>query len=207
MVNKKEEPRRTRRDRTVPIFKDRIREVIDKAGLSGAELAKAIGLDPRTFNHVTSGNTHPDLMTLKEVAQRTDTSVDYMLGLSDSTMVGKPGVEWRDYSLIKVFSSTAAIGGDEYEGMLLPKSMCGGAKIAVRYRGSDLQPDVLPGAVVLIDTADTKEIVNGSIYLIGGSHPFLALVSRRGGDIFVAEGLAGSDVVIDGRVCLIINKT
>jgi len=120
--------------------------------------------------------------------------------------VGKPRIEWHDYASINVFSSTGAIGGDDFEAMLLPKSMSGGAKIGIRYRGADLQPDIMPGGIALIDESDVDEIVNGSIYLIGGSHPFLAKVSRRGGTILIGDEEAEKVINIQGRVCLIINQ-
>ena len=204
MADKKK--RRTRRDRAVPIFKERLREVIEASGMSGAELAHDLGLDPRTFNHMVSGNTHPDLMTLKEVSQRCNTSVDYLLGSSDSTMVGKPGIEWFDYQNVHVFASAAAIGGAKFEVKIFPKDLCQGAEVAVRYRGTDLQPEVMPGGIALIDQSDVDEIVNGSIYLIGGEHPFLAKVSRRGGTVMIGDEEAGADLDIQGRVCLIINQ-
>lgn len=60
-----------------------IKEARERAGLSQKELAKIIGVAPNTFHGYESGKHDPKSDLLVAIAQICNTSVDYLLGISD----------------------------------------------------------------------------------------------------------------------------
>lgn len=63
-----------------------IKEAREHAGLSQKELAKIIGVAPNTFHGYESGKHDPKSNLLAAIAQACNTSVDYLLGVSDECL-------------------------------------------------------------------------------------------------------------------------
>ena len=60
----------------------RLRELIEKKGLSMLQLAKEIGVSRQAINSYTLGESVPDANNLTKIAEYFDVSTDYLLGLS-----------------------------------------------------------------------------------------------------------------------------
>ena len=99
-------PKVTRIKRDYPEFRDRLRDTIAERDLTQTKAAEMVGMDIRTFNHVVSGPTHPDLMLLKDIGSKFDVNLNYLFGLSDrkqrhpktsaSTTTGfSTGLRWK----------------------------------------------------------------------------------------------------------------
>ena len=63
------------------IFAVRLRECMEKQGISQSELADEIGKTRQAVNFYTLGKTVPDADTLALISIRLDISADYLLGL------------------------------------------------------------------------------------------------------------------------------
>lgn len=66
------------------VFAVRLRDCLEKQGISQADLAKDIGKTRQSVNFYTLGETVPDADTLILISRRLGVSVDYLLGLSDA---------------------------------------------------------------------------------------------------------------------------
>lgn len=64
-------------------FATRLRELIDKTGISQTDLAAAVGVTRQAVNSYTLGNTVPNSDVLANIAKHFEVSADYLLGLSD----------------------------------------------------------------------------------------------------------------------------
>lgn len=65
----------------LPVFRERLLEALKKADISQRKLALELGKDPRSINHIFSGEVKaPDLFTLKELSQKLNTSLDWLVG-------------------------------------------------------------------------------------------------------------------------------
>ncbi len=61
----------------------RIKKARERMGLSQRDLAKVLNIKPTTFNGYETGAHDPKSDVLAEIARACDTTVDFLLGLSD----------------------------------------------------------------------------------------------------------------------------
>lgn len=62
----------------------RIKEAREKVGLTQKELANSLGIKPTTFNGYEKGLHDPKSEILKQIAIKCNTSVDFLLGISEA---------------------------------------------------------------------------------------------------------------------------
>lgn len=77
----------------------RIKEARERKGLSQKELALSLGIKPTTFNGYEKGTHDPKSEILTMIAKKCDTTVDYLLGLTDNPEKAKSqnyGIERTD---------------------------------------------------------------------------------------------------------------
>ena len=60
----------------------KIKEARERIGLSQKELAISLGIKPTTFNGYENGTHKSDILSM--IAQKCETTVDYLLGLTDN---------------------------------------------------------------------------------------------------------------------------
>lgn len=70
----------------------RLRELIEKKGLSMLQLAKEIGVSRQAINSYTLGESVPDANNLTKIAEYFDVSTDYLLGLSPTKRLKVQGI-------------------------------------------------------------------------------------------------------------------
>lgn len=75
--------RTTRVKRDFPLFRERLRSAIEESGMTQVEAATKCNMDARTFNHVVSGPTHPDLQLITDIGGKLGFNLNYLFGLSD----------------------------------------------------------------------------------------------------------------------------
>lgn len=61
----------------------RIKQLRDKEGLTQKDLAKQLGIQPRTLGFYETGDRNPPIDILKKLASFFDVSIDYLLGITD----------------------------------------------------------------------------------------------------------------------------
>ena len=72
----------TRTKRDVPFFRTNLKLAIKSKNLNQSEFArKELKMDPRTFNHICSGDVHPDLQCLHDIAH-SDICLNRLFGSS-----------------------------------------------------------------------------------------------------------------------------
>lgn len=64
------------------IFPTRLREVMQEQSVNQKTLAKGIGVRPQTVSLYTTGQSAPDVKTLKKISDFFNISSDYLLGIS-----------------------------------------------------------------------------------------------------------------------------
>lgn len=67
----------------------KIKEARERVGLSQKELALSLGIKPTTFNGYETGAHDPKSEILSKIALKCDTTVDYLLGITDNPMKTK----------------------------------------------------------------------------------------------------------------------
>ena len=75
------------KDGVIMIF--RIKEAREKVGLTQKELANSLGIKPTTFNGYEKGLHDPKSEILKQIAIKCNTSVDFLLGISEANSRNK----------------------------------------------------------------------------------------------------------------------
>lgn len=60
---------------------DRIRQLIEKSGLTQAQIAERSGLTPAAVSHFVTGLRTPGTSSLRKLADALNTSAEYILGL------------------------------------------------------------------------------------------------------------------------------
>lgn len=72
------------RRQTVDVFRNRLVEVIDRAGLSRSAFATRVGMDRSTLSQLLSGENDrlPRVETLASIARAEQVSIDWLVGLS-----------------------------------------------------------------------------------------------------------------------------
>ena len=68
-------------------MKFRIKEARERVGLSQKELANKLNIKPTTFNGYETGAHDPKSGVLVEIAKACDTTVDYLLGLTNNPSI------------------------------------------------------------------------------------------------------------------------
>jgi transcriptional regulator with XRE-family HTH domain len=65
------------------VFKDRLKELIDKSEFNQREVAEKIGISKQTISFYVNGKRLPDIDTVYKLSKFFQVSSDYLLGLSD----------------------------------------------------------------------------------------------------------------------------
>lgn len=144
-------PKVTRVKRDYPEFRDRLRDVLADRDITQTKAAELVGMDIRTFNHVVSGPTHPDLMLLKDIGSKFDVNLNYLFGLSSRKERAPQDINFNDY---KILEWAKVEEGAEYPKqtyqMALPQTMFDrhGDLYGVEVTHSEL--DVINGAAHFI---------------------------------------------------------
>lgn len=72
---------------------ENLREFRLSTGLNQKQFAESIGLSTSTYNNYETGAREPKSDVLMRIAQNYNTTIDYLLGLSNSSMRISTGVE------------------------------------------------------------------------------------------------------------------
>lgn len=145
----------------------RIKEIRRSRKLTAKELAAAVGVAESTMSLYENGKREPDFDTLKRIARFLDTDIDFLLG---NTCDARPSRGKR----IPVFGSVAAgvpidaiTDIEDYE-EISEELARGGEYVALRIKGSSMEPMLFPGDTVIVRVQDTVESGEIAVVLVGG---------------------------------------
>ena len=134
------------------MFQLRLKELREKAHISQAQLAKAIGVAQSTVAMWESGKSSPEYNTLIKISDYFAVGIDFLAGKS------RVQKEEKTSSVrIPVLGSVpAGIPLEAVEDILdweeIPDSMCTGGKeyFALEVHGDSMWPDYLPGDIIIV---------------------------------------------------------
>lgn len=140
-------PKTTRVKRDYPQFRDRLRDVLADRDITQTKAAEMVGMDIRTFNHVVSGPTHPDLQLLKDIGAKFQVNLNYLFGLSERRERSPQDFNFNNYQVLDSFHiEEGSTTPEPMERMALPSTLFQrfGDMYAASVQGSEL--DVIDGS-------------------------------------------------------------
>lgn len=172
--------------------RDRLGEALRSSGMSQRALAKALGVSESAVSQWMNRQSETDWWTLKGLAEALGTSLDYVLGISDSLSAEAPviamdGDEYASLPIrVEAGAGRATFVRDDDDARRLAfrrdwlRQVCGTDQITddvaflVRVKGESMEPTLRNGAVVLarhwypppLDDRDGPWIEDGAIYVI-----------------------------------------
>lgn len=66
------------------MFPNRLKRLRTRCNLTHQQMADKLGITRQAYGHYENGKREPDYKTLKRIADLFDTSIDYLLGRSDT---------------------------------------------------------------------------------------------------------------------------
>lgn len=150
------------------MFKDILRNLREKRGLSQSELAKIIGVTAGTIGNYEQGTRHPRNATLQALSEYFEVSIDYLLGNNqkNSTYFPSPNTT-SDYITFPVIGEIAAgyntppLENWEGETIDIPISYLKGRKrsdfFVLEVKGASMYPHYQEGDKVLILSQNTLD--------------------------------------------------
>ena len=142
----------------------RIKELRKQKKLTLRELAGLVGVAESTMSLYENGKREPDFQTLRRIADCLDTDIDFMLG----------GDSGKNPMRIPVFGSVAAgipidaiTDIEDYE-EISPELASSGEYVALRIKGSSMEPMLCNGDTVIVRVQNTIESGEIAVVLVGG---------------------------------------
>jgi len=196
MINK----RRKRADLDVPHARERIKKILEEKNISGAEMARRLGIQPRAFSNILTGYTTTDIHTVRKICEMEGMSADYLLGLA--------GTDQRSEK-IKSLPIRLNLSSDDHDQTIsLPSSIILSSNYAYIYDQPDLSPAITVNATLLIQ--QTTELSKTGYYVIDKDNPYVSRCVARGSNVLVGHdndviSTPRTEVDIVGRVLTAIN--
>ena len=196
--------RRKRADLDVPHARERIKKLLEEKNITGAEMARRLGIQPRAFSNILTGYTTTDLHTVRSICEMEGVSADYLLGLVQTDKRSetiKPITIRKDLTPLYVHSQTDTT-------ISLPASTVLSADFAYIYGDTDLAPAITSGATLLIQR--TTELSKTGFYVLDESNPYISRCVLRGSKVLVGYetdviSMERDEVEVIGRVLTAIN--
>jgi len=190
--------RRKRADLDVPHARERIKKILEEKNISGAEMARRLGIQPRAFSNILTGYTTTDIHTVRKICEME--GISSLLGL---VQTDKRSETIKPLPIRNNLSSTVS-----EEMISLPASTIASADYAYIYGEADLAPAINSGATLLIQR--TRELSKTGFYVIDKENPYISRCVPRGSKVLVGHD---NDVIsadregieILGRVLTAIN--
>lgn len=142
----------------------RIKELRKQKKLTLRELARLVGVAESTMSLYENGKREPDFQTLRRIADCLETDIDFMLG----------GDGERSTIRIPVFGSVAAgipidaiTDIEDYE-EISPELASSGEYVALRIKGSSMEPMLCNGDTVIVRVQNTIDSGEIAVVLVGG---------------------------------------
>lgn len=151
------------------VFSERLRELREKKDLSQRELARILGVSPGTVTAWEVGRNEPNHETLRRLADLFDTTVDYLLGLTDDPkrrhlppwaiqLRPIPVYDGASAGLIGRFTSDESVA----KWVMVPMNRPG--KFGVVVHGDSMEPIMRDGDVAVVDP--DLAVDSGSLALV-----------------------------------------
>ena len=192
--------RRKRADLDIPHARERIKKILEEKNMSGAEMARRLGIQPRAFSNILTGYTTTDIHTVRTICEMEGVSADYLLGLVHT--------DQRSETIKPLPIRENLLSADTDRTISLPASTVQSADYAYIYGENDLAPSINSGATLLIQ--QTAELSKTGFYVIDKANPYISRCVPRGSKVLVGYdndviSTDRTDIEIIGRVLTAIN--
>ena len=192
--------RRKRADLDIPHARERIKKILEEKNMSGAEMARRLGIQPRAFSNILTGYTTTDIHTVRTICEMEGVSADYLLGLVHT--------DQRSETIKPLPIRENLLSADTDRTISLPASTVQSADYAYIYGENDLAPSINSGATLLIQ--HTNELSKTGFYVIDKANPYISRCVPRGSKVLVGYdndviSTDRTDIEIIGRVLTAIN--
>ena len=74
------------------VFMNRLRELRETRNLRQLDVANATGIDQKTISNYETGKTNPDSYALIKLSDFYEVSIDYLVGRTDFSFLGKSAI-------------------------------------------------------------------------------------------------------------------
>lgn len=165
------------------MFRIRLKELRENAGLSQYKFADKFGVAQSTVGSWEAGKREPNFDTMQRLADFFNVSIDYLLGRQatmDSPTPSVPGSKW-----IPVLGAVAAgvpieaiEDIEDYE-EISPEMAASGDYFALRVEGDSMEPKISNGDVVIVRRQCDCETGDMAVVLVNGDEATVKRIKKR----------------------------
>ena len=165
------------------MFRIRLKELRENAGLSQYKFADKFGVAQSTVGSWEAGKREPNFDTMQRLADFFNVSIDYLLGRQatmDSPTPSVPGSKW-----IPVLGAVAAgvpieaiEDIEDYE-EISPEMAASGDYFALRIKGDSMEPRIHTGDVVIVRRQCNCETGDMAVVLVNGDEATVKRIKKR----------------------------
>ncbi|EDO61436.1 putative repressor LexA [[Clostridium] leptum DSM 753] len=165
------------------VFRIRLKELRENAGLSQYGFAEKIGISQSTVGNWEAGSREPNFKTMERIADFFGVSVDYLLGRE--TVAGGPpepsvpGSKWIPViGTIPAGTPVEAIEDIlDYE-EITPQMASQGEHFALKIKGQSMEPKISDGDVVIVRKQDDCENGEIAVVLVNGDEATVKRIKK-----------------------------
>ncbi|MEN3009312.1 XRE family transcriptional regulator [Pseudothermotoga sp.] len=152
---------------------EKIRLVRNRLGLTQADLAKKLNVDPSTIAYYESGRRQISLEMLQKIANALGVELDYFLKEQEATATELPPV--RKFIPLYDVNIRAGNGGfpDSLEPLRLLPVETVDADCAFVVHGRSMEPEINDGDIVLVRRVYPQDVLDGEIVVSMYENQFL----------------------------------
>ena len=165
------------------MFRIRLKELREKAGLSQYKFAEKFGVSQSTVGNWEAGAREPNFKTLQRLAKFFDVSLDYFLGdepISDGPPAPSvPGSKWIPV-LGKVAAGTPIEAVEDildYE-EIDPHTAASGDYFALQIKGDSMEPRIKNGDVVIVRQQSDCDSGDTAVVLVNGDEATIKRIKK-----------------------------
>lgn len=165
------------------MFRIRLKELRENAGLSQYKFADKFGVAQSTVGSWEAGKREPNFDTMQRLADFFNVSIDYLLGRQatmDSPAPSVPDSKW-----IPVLGAVAAgvpieaiEDIEDYE-EISPEMAASGDYFALRIKGDSMEPKISNGDVVIVRRQSDCETGDMAVVLVNGDEATVKRIKKR----------------------------
>lgn len=161
-----------------------LKEIRKSKGLTQAEVASHIGISQNNYSYWENGKVKIDNDSLKKLANYFEVSVDYLLGINESSSLTR-GVKIPVYGEIAAGIPIEAIEDIIDFEEITPELAASGEFLALSIKGDSMAPRIQNGDVVIIRRQENVENGDIAAVMVNGDSATLKRVKTDSNGIWL----------------------
>ena len=173
------------------MLRERLKEVRKERGYSQKSLSQQLGVSQQAVGKWDTGRSSPDPETLAKLAELLDTSVDYLLGISQQNMGGPAQRRFGNYeeSPIPVVGTVragyGALAFEEDYGVEYARVKDPDNYFYLVVKGNSMEPRIQDGDLALVHRQPTLENGDLGVMVFGEGEGTLKKYIQRGNAVIL----------------------